>query len=77
MLKVADFGFAKEIITEDLTSTLCGSPLYLVRHIIMLSLVISNLCRRQSFFRERVRKGQAHMMLSKWICGPSASFIMK
>lgn len=30
IIKIADFGFARYLQTEDLAATLCGSPLYMV-----------------------------------------------
>ena len=30
--KLADFGFAKQFAFEELTDTLCGSPLYMVSY---------------------------------------------
>jgi len=29
-LKIADFGFAKDFSIQDMTATVCGSPLYMV-----------------------------------------------
>lgn len=34
ILKIADFGFAKEYETEDLSTTICGSPLYMAPEIL-------------------------------------------
>lgn len=30
VLKIADFGFARSVVSNDLAETLCGSPLYMV-----------------------------------------------
>eukprot|EP01090_Pellita_catalonica_P002149 TRINITY_DN11795_c0_g1_i1.p1 TRINITY_DN11795_c0_g1~~TRINITY_DN11795_c0_g1_i1.p1 ORF type:complete len:460 (-),score=86.07 TRINITY_DN11795_c0_g1_i1:79-1458(-) len=35
VLKIADFGFARFISPQDLTTTLCGSPLYMAPEILM------------------------------------------
>ena len=31
VVKIADFGFARELFDEDMAATFCGSPLYMVR----------------------------------------------